>query len=132
MNDHSLNTSKALVFVLLFALCAGYVLFQARHLIRGPLLTLATPLTGLVQTDGFLTIEGSTKNTVNLLLSDRKIFVHEDGSFEETIPLPLGYSIITLTAEDRFGRTVATQYEVFRVAEPESPSFVQHARYPSP
>lgn len=37
-------------------------------------------------------------------LNDRQIFPDESGSFAETLVLPNGYTIMSLKAEDKFGK----------------------------
>lgn len=115
MTETRISRPKLLLIVLLIALFAAYVVFQARHVIRGPILTVAEPSESAVIEGPLVTIRGSTDNAVNLLISGRKVLVNEEGAFEETLPLPLGYSVMTIEAEDRYGRTVAREFELMRI-----------------
>ncbi len=115
MTETPISRIRLLIGTLIAILLAGYVLFQARHVIRGPILTIEYPPDMAVIEDSHITVRGSTKNTVNLLISGRKVFVNEEGVFEETIPLLPGYTIMTIEAEDRYGRPVAREFTLMRV-----------------
>lgn len=86
----------------------GYVGFQARNLIRGPRITLSPQSTATTTSHARLvTIEGSARNIVKLTFNDKEIHTDNSGAFSHTFMLEQGYSIITLTAEDRFGRVTS-------------------------
>lgn len=59
-------------------------------------------------------IVGSAKNASFLALNGREIFIDKNGAFSETMSLPYGYSVITLSAEDKFGKSVQKQIEVYK------------------
>ena len=83
-----------------------YSLFQARHLIEGPTLTLIK-IPETTQTEQVITIEGTTKNITSLTLNGKNIHTNEKGDFKEALVLENGYTIMTLTSQDRFGRTTS-------------------------
>ena len=101
-----LDIPRLITFVF-FILCGLafilYLGFQARHLIRGPIITLDQSLPQ-TSAERFVTVTGTTANIVAITLNGRPIFTDERGHFAETILLEEGYSIITILAEDRFGR----------------------------
>ncbi len=81
----------------------GYGLFHARHVFEGPFITLENE--GAVQQyTPTLPITGRAENIISLSLNDRTIYTDDSGHFSETLILPPGYTIMTLTAEDRYGR----------------------------
>ena len=82
---------------------ALYALAQAWPLIEGPTLTLAgedAPSTD----ERAMTITGVARNVTAITLNGRPIFTDEQGLFNETVVLENGYTILTLRAEDRYGR----------------------------
>ena len=88
------------------ALClviGWYAYFQARFLIEGPQITLDSPAT-ISQNQQIVPVRGTAKNVTEVTLNGRTIHTSEDGSFEEFLILPKGYTIMTLHAEDRYGR----------------------------
>jgi hypothetical protein len=93
--------------VLLFFLgltIAGYSLFQSRHLIWGPQITIDYPQNGSTMTEPFLEVAGSARNIAYLDLNGRQIFIDEHGRFSEKLLLSYGYNIIAVHARDRFSR----------------------------
>lgn len=100
-------TFRKLVKQTLLTLCvlllAGYALWQARLLVSGPVI-LITPLP-IVQTDRVVTIAGQAQNITGITLNDRTIFTDTKGYFSETLVLENGYSVVTVTGTDRYGRT---------------------------
>lgn len=81
-----------------------YILFQARFIIEGPEIALTSEhLT--TYTDRMVMLEGTVHNIVRMSLNGRQIYTDENGNFKEALVLENGYTIATLHAEDRYGRT---------------------------
>lgn len=97
-----------------------YALFQARYLIIGPEITLTTE-PKIRQNELKVTLEGTAYNISRLWLNDRQIYTNEQGVFEEALILENGYTVATIRAEDRYGRT--TEIERSFVYSPAS--FIQ-------
>lgn len=87
--------------VLLFII---YVAFQARFILEGPRITLVNEAVSL-QTERFVTLEGDASNIVHMTLNGRQIYTDTSGHFKEALVLENGYTIATLHAEDRYGRS---------------------------
>lgn len=94
---------------ILIALYSGY---QVRNLIRGPLLVIFTPENGAVLDDSLIEITGEAHNISYISVNDRPMFVDPEGRFRDLLLLPYGYSILTVKAGDRFGRTVERSLEL--------------------
>lgn len=93
----------SVIFVcLLFA--AVYISYQARFLIIGPQITLTEEVSTL-QNTRYITLTGSAANISRLWLNGRPIFTDRNGQFTAAVILENGYTITTLMAEDRYGRT---------------------------
>ncbi len=86
------------------SLIALYTLFEFRHLLAGPELTITYPENGASLREPLLRITGTARNVTHLTLNDRQIFVDAEGNLEETVLLSTGYNAIRLRASDRFGR----------------------------
>ena len=80
-----------------------YVLYQARFLTEGPVITLLDepPHTTSVNT---IEISGMAQNIVSLSMNGRTIYTTDDGQFSETLTLPIGYTIVTIEGVDRYGK----------------------------
>lgn len=93
----------SLLFIcLLFA--AIYILYQARFLLIGPQIAL-TQEVGMQQNMRQVTLNGTASNISRLWLNGRPIFTDRNGHFAAAVILENGYTMTTLTAEDRYGRT---------------------------
>lgn len=82
----------------------GYVIFQARFILEGPQIVL-TGEHVTAHTERQVQLEGTARNIVRMTLNDRQIYTDTAGNFKEALVLENGYTIATLRAEDRYGRT---------------------------
>jgi hypothetical protein len=89
-----------------------YGLFQARHLIEGPIIVLETPQNGSMLTQSLVTIRGTARNTAKIALNGKDILPDMDGHFSEELLLSEGYNIITVEASDQFGKRTHKTLEV--------------------
>ncbi|MFC1731271.1 hypothetical protein ACFL6I_13135 [candidate division KSB1 bacterium] len=95
---------KNAVFALLIIAILGYTYFQMQNLVTGPVINISEPQNGATLTSSQIEVTGTTKNISSINLNDRQIFIDESGVFGEKLLLSPGYNIITLRAEDKFGR----------------------------
>lgn len=86
------------------ALCfiVSYSIYAALPILEGPSIR-ATAVTG---TDGDTAIQGTTKRVSYLEINGASIPLTEDGSFSIERAYPVGYTAITITVRDRFGRSL--------------------------
>lgn len=87
-----------------------YVHFQARNFLEGPAISL-DETGGTIHSEQTILLTGSAHNIVKLTLNGREIHTNEQGEFEQTLVLEQGYTIMTLSARDRFGRTTTVSKE---------------------
>ena len=59
-----------------------------------------------------VSIKGNAENAIHLTLNGREIFIEKDGTFREPIALLHGFSVVTLSAKDKFGKTDEKKFEV--------------------
>jgi hypothetical protein len=103
---------KTLVICVFVLLIAGYGIFQAQKIIKGPQIAIQFPINGQTVTESDIDIEGIAKNISAITLNDRTIYIDESGNFSEKLMLYPGYNIIKLQAEDKFGATVEKKLEL--------------------
>jgi hypothetical protein len=96
------------LIVIAVLLTLFFVLFQARFLIMGPQIIITEAPEG-PQNERQITISGTAYNISHLWLNDRSIYTDAKGNFKETIVLENGYTIATLRAQDRYGRTTKVE-----------------------
>jgi uncharacterized protein YfaP (DUF2135 family) len=104
-------TKFVLGTLLLVVLVYGFI--EARPLIQGPRITLASPSEGAVIEGGVLTITGTTTRAQSLTLNGGALLIDQKGVFGKTFALPQGSAILVLIATDRFGRTTSVRRTVF-------------------
>lgn len=76
------------------------------------------------KTDSPMTIISGTADKATVLtLNGREIFIDKQGNFSESIAVLPGYSIISLNAKDRFGKTAEKTFEIVREAEAKAVAF---------
>lgn len=96
-----------------------YIAYQARNIILGPSITLEDTHT-IVHTERTVLLAGTAKNIVQLTVNGKEIHTDASGAFAHTLVLEKGYSVVLLTAEDRFGRTTTVRREyVYEDTAPE-------------
>lgn len=96
-------------FVVVIVL-VGYALYQARNLISGPRVEL-TNEPAMVQYEETVLIEGRARNITEITLNGRQLFIDEQGYFSHPLVLENGYTIMTITAHDRYGRATTLSRE---------------------
>jgi len=107
---------KLVLLAILALVILGYVAFQARFLIIGPVVRLTTE-TKPVYNERMIEITGQAENVTYLTLNGRSIYTNETGAFTEKLVLENGYTIMTIRAQDRYGReTTLTRSFVYRPA----------------
>lgn len=106
------NRIRRVFFVILGVFLILYILFQSKNLLEGPVIAVTKPLDGETLTYSVVDVEGTAKNISYIYLNDHPIFVDTAGKFRETVIAPVGYSIIKLSAKDKFGRTKETYIHV--------------------
>lgn len=102
------------IFAYLFALVmiTGYSIFQARHLISGPQLSIDSPTQGETIKNSILEVAGSAHNISEIQLNDKQIYTEKDGRFKEKLMLSPGYNIMKVSVRDKFGREIHKTLEV--------------------
>ncbi len=92
-----------LISLFLILLIVGYIVFQARFLIAGPVISLSNE-PAVQHNERTIYLSGTAHNITHLWLNDRPIFTDAAGEFNEALVLENGYTVATLRARDRFGR----------------------------
>jgi hypothetical protein len=59
-------------------------------------------------------IKGQATKATYITLNGREIFIDKDGNFSESIAVLPGFSIVTLQARDKFGKTAQKKFEIVK------------------
>lgn len=103
---------RAVVAIALVILVA-YGIIKAYPLLKGPELAIESPLSGTTSPLGFVLVSGVARHTESLELNGGPLLIDEQGRFMKELLLPQGVGILSLTARDRFGRTVTEKRTVY-------------------
>ncbi len=106
-----MNVRIVIAFLLL--IIVGYGITKAIPLISGPHIVLTSPASGQNSSDGLVTVSGTLIHAQNVSLDGDPLLTDEHGNFSSTITLSPGDSILTIRAQDRFGRSVTEQRIVY-------------------
>jgi hypothetical protein len=94
---------KSILAVVFACLILGYGIFRFQAYLSGPVITIISPKDGETATSSVIMLQGSIKDAIALDVDGSALSPDQNGSFEETLLLPTGLSIITIDAKDRFG-----------------------------
>jgi len=101
---------------ILCILLALYVSRQAQSFLQGPTINLIDEPAQL-QHEKAIVLTGETRNIVHLTLNGKEVHTNPNGTFKHRLILEDGYSIMTLSAEDRFGRSTSLVREYVYVSQ---------------
>lgn len=104
VSPFSSNGPLYLLGALGLAVVLGYTLFVATPYLRGPSLTIVTPVEGQTVTGAKVPIYGKTERVSYLAINDLPVPLLEDGTFSVERAYPPGYTVFTVRVRDRFGR----------------------------
>lgn len=105
----NLNLKKLLkiaAFVTVFCIITGYSYYQSRNLMAGPKLEIESPVDGSTLASSTVLVTGKTQNISYITINGRQIFTDENGDFSMNILLLKGYNTVTVSAKDKFGRSI--------------------------
>ncbi len=104
---------RVLLGILVIGLVIAYALFQARHLISGPTISLIEDIPSVISTSTII-VHGKAENIISLSLNGKPIFTTDEGVFKEVVTLPSGYTILTIEAVDRYGARTRLERNIVR------------------
>jgi len=72
------------------------------------------------------TVKGTASKATYITLNGREIFIDKEGNFSESIAVLPGFSVVTLNARDKFGKTAMKKFEI--VQEGNAPAIAFKSR----
>ena len=93
---------KYTVITIFASFLVGYAYYQSRSLIEGGEIFIEYPLSGSLLDTPIVEIRGKALRISDITLNDRKIYVDENGVFQEQVLLARGYNIFKIEIEDTF------------------------------
>jgi hypothetical protein len=98
------TTVRVILSLVLLGVLLLYVVWQARFLLTGPVIVLRDE-PPQHSNERIVTLSGAARNITSITLNGRQIFTDPHGEFKEALVLENGYTIATIAATDRYGRT---------------------------
>lgn len=93
------------IYVPFFVLIAFFVASRFYPILSKIAIKIDSVKSGASINEGVLTLSGKARKATNLYINDKSTPVTKNGEFEEPIALPSGYNIVTIRAEDKFGKS---------------------------
>ncbi len=97
--------------VLLLSTIIGYAYLRSKEFLTGPQLTILEPKNGqtVASTSPEVLLKGKAENIAFLTVNGAQVFTDEYGDFGRKLLLPAGLAIITVEAQDKFGRSITRE-----------------------
>lgn len=103
--------------ITLFIFIAFYAFFRSKDLIFGVKIRDVNIIDGAKYTESVQKITGNAKNAIKLTINGREVSIDQSGNWNEDIALLLGYNILEIRAEDKFGHTDIKNYKLIRESQ---------------
>ena len=111
--NKNLSTYLKIVGIVFFVIIIlGYISFQAKDIVIGPIIEIHSPENGSSVKESAIEIKGKVKNISHISMNGNQIFTDDNGIFSEKLLLSYGYNIITIKAQDRFDREIEEKLEL--------------------
>ena len=123
MQNQTKRNLKIIILSTFFLLIIIFILFNSQNIIFGVKIKNVNinglpAVENMKVTDNIAKITGKAKNAVNLKLDGREISIDQKGNFDETISLFLGYNLINIQAQDKFGNVDEKNYQlIYEIAQ---------------
>lgn len=114
MNTNAKKILKIAGLSIFFILIIIYAFFRSHDLIFGVKIKNVNIVDGTKVASNILEITGNAKNATNLTLNGREISIDQEGNFNETIVLLIGYNIMNIKAQDKFGYSDEKNYQIIK------------------
>lgn len=95
---------------MLFVIIGVFAYMKMSFVIRG--VEISATITHNDESSSIVEVKGNAKNAIYISLNGREIYIDKDGSFTEPLSLLPGLSVVTLDAQDKFGKTFEKKFEV--------------------
>ncbi len=108
----NLNLIKLLGIILLVAAIVVFAIFRSINYLKGPSVEILSPANGSTIETRVVELTGKAERINKIFLNGHPISIDEHGNWKETIIIFQGLNLITIRAEDQFGRIVSKQLDI--------------------
>ncbi len=106
-----------LSIIVVFFGIIGYLYYGINKFISAPWITIKNPQSNLETNKKTITINGFTQPEATLEIGGKKVFVNNDGSFNEKIYLIPGENLINIKSKNSTGKVLEKNIKIFCSAE---------------
>ena len=110
------SAKKILTFVisiLFFAVVVGYGIWISRYVIFGIKLTVNGITSGQSVTDSVVNLTGTASHAASVTVDGQIVSLSETGTWRDTLALLPGYNVVTIVANDTFGKSATKQLVLY-------------------
>ena len=104
---------RLLGIVIVAIIIIAYATWRSLNYAKGPRIDISEPANGATINDTSITIKGRVERADHLFLNSNPLSVDEQGDFTDTLIIFPGTNIITLVAQDQFGRSTQTELDLY-------------------
>ena len=97
-----------------FSFILLYAVLNTRFISRGIVLSINGIENGKIYEESVIEINGNAKRAKHVLVNGREISLNQSGDFTDYLVLMPGYNIITISAEDKFGKITKKNFDIVR------------------
>jgi hypothetical protein len=98
--------------VMIAALIIAYAIWRSLNYARGPQIEVIEPANGASVSASTVVIHGQALRVNSLFLNGNSVSVDQQGNFNETVIVFPGLNVLTLSANDQFGRSTEKELEI--------------------
>ena len=99
--------------ILLFLVISGYGIWRSRDLLFGIKITTSGITDGMTETNSVLDFYGNVRHANGLTINSMIVPLAQNGTWHDILALLPGENVITITARDKFNRTISKQFHVY-------------------
>ncbi len=103
---------RRIIIGMAILLALSYALFESRRLLAGPDIRIDFPQDGSATSSPIVTVAGIAENISFLTINDAPSYTDEAGKFVYRFSPPPGYTVVTVAAVDRFGRSTTKSISI--------------------
>ena len=116
MSGREITAKSALTWgsiLLLFVVIVGYGMWISRDLLFGIKISVAGISDGMSVSSPLIDLSGTARRATGVTVDGDPVSIDQNGAWQDTLALVPGYSIVTIGATDKFGRTKTVMYRVY-------------------
>ncbi len=112
-----LRILKIAGIVIIAAIIIAFAVSRSLNYARGPVILITEPANGSSALTTMITVAGKAERVNSLSLNGQAISVDEQGNFSESVTVFPGLNVLSLEAQDQFGRKTRTDLTVVGTKE---------------